>query len=1029
MCESYVEPFLFLFCIGIAVLLNSGTNIIFGSVSNMTSSISAILQLALSMDYSIMLINRYKQEKENTSDKVQAMKDALYKSFASISSSSLTTIVGLIVLIFMSFTIGRDLGLVLAKGVLLSLLVIFTCLPALILIFDNLIVKTKKKAPNITLNRLGTFAYKLRGIGFIALMVCFIGSYVLKGNLQLEYTASEQDQIAEVFPENNQMAIIYKSKDEKKVANYLKQIESHKKVDEVLAYGNTIGEGLKYNEFNNKLKDLEVDTEIDEYLLKILYYKYYNEDEKNKMTFDEFVKFTKNNVLDNKDFSSKIEKDTKSNVNKLEKFTSSKEINKKRTYSEIANILDMNKKDCYNLFVYYYSDKINIKLTVNEFINFMNKDVLTDSDYSGSISSSAKKDLKTISKFMDKKLLNKNMTSKEMAKLFGMDKSKIDDLYLYYYSKNGTNNKMTLNQFANYILKDVMSNKKYSKMFDKKTVESMKLLQTMSNTNLINKELPSKQIAGMFGINEQMVNQIILLNSSMSGKQTNKISPYKFVTFILNNKQVSSNLSKENLTQLKTAYGIMNSSNKNISYNYNEMARFIGVNKSTTRQVYALYASKYTSFKLTPIKFVDFILKNKNDSTLSKNLDKSTIKSLELVDEIMDSVISGKKYNSKEIAKLFSLNKDDAKLLYSLYYTKYKNTNPRVSLKSFIGFTISDVITNKKYSDKFDNGKITKLKTIKQIMNESLQNKAYNSSEIFKLISKLTDSIDKDTVDILYIYYGSENNYNKNWNLSIEQLMNYVNDNILKDSRFDDFIDDEMRKEVKDSKKDIQDNKEKLVGDNYSRVIMNTKFDLEGTETNEFLQKIYDDLNGAEFYVIGDSPMAYEISKTFGDEFNFISILTMIAIFIVVAVTFKSIGIPFMLVLIIQCAVYMTMGILSLLGGSIYFIALLIVQSILMGATIDYAILYASYYKESRETLNVEESVKNAYNNSIHTILTSSSILIFATFIVGKFSEAIVSKICMTLSKGVLCSTILILLVLPEVLALFDRFIIRKKAK
>ena len=100
-----------------------------------------------------------------------------------------------------------------------------------------------------------------------------------------------------------------------------------------------------------------------------------------------------------------------------------------------------------------------------------------------------------------------------------------------------------------------------------------------------------------------------------------------------------------------------------------------------------------------------------------------------------------------------------------------------------------------------------------------------------------------------------------------------------------------------------------------------------------------------------------------------------------------------------------------------------------MGATIDYAILYASYYKESRETLNVEYAVKNAYNKSIHTILTSSSILILATFIVGKFSEAIVSKICMTLSKGVLCSTILILLVLPEVLALFDKFIIRKKSK
>lgn len=129
MCESYVEPFLFLFSILIAVLFNKGTNIFFPSISYITDSIAAILQLALSMDYSIMLMNRYNQEKEKEPDKVKAMKNALHNALKSISSSSLTTIVGLIVLIFMSFTIGRDLGLILAKGVLFSLISIFFVLP------------------------------------------------------------------------------------------------------------------------------------------------------------------------------------------------------------------------------------------------------------------------------------------------------------------------------------------------------------------------------------------------------------------------------------------------------------------------------------------------------------------------------------------------------------------------------------------------------------------------------------------------------------------------------------------------------------------------------------------------------------------------------------------------------------------------------------------------------------------------------------------------------------------------------------
>ena len=160
MCESYVEPFLFLISILMAVVLNKGTNIMFQNVSHITNSIVAILQMALSMDYSIRLMNRYNQEKQTEKNKVEAMKNALYKAFQAISSSSVTTIVGLLALVFMSFKIGKDLGFVLAKGVLFSLICIFFVLPSLILIFDKWIVKTKKKTPNFKLNKLGSYSYK-----------------------------------------------------------------------------------------------------------------------------------------------------------------------------------------------------------------------------------------------------------------------------------------------------------------------------------------------------------------------------------------------------------------------------------------------------------------------------------------------------------------------------------------------------------------------------------------------------------------------------------------------------------------------------------------------------------------------------------------------------------------------------------------------------------------------------------------------------------------------------------------------------
>ena len=178
--------------------------------------------------------------------------------------------------------------------------------------------------------------------------------------------------------------------------------------------------------------------------------------------------------------------------------------------------------------------------------------------------------------------------------------------------------------------------------------------------------------------------------------------------------------------------------------------------------------------------------------------------------------------------------------------------------------------------------------------------------------------------------------------------------------------------------------------------------------------------------MIGNSPMAYELNKTFANEFNFISILTMIFIFIVVAITFHSFFIPLILTLIIQCAVYVTMCILSVFGGTLYFISLLIVQSILIGATIDYAILFTSYYLELRQKYNKKGALIYAYNNSIHTILTSSSVLIIVTFIVGFFADAIAAKICMTISQGTLCATLLVLFILPAVLAALDRFLVKK---
>jgi len=143
--DSYVIPFILLANIGIAILYNMGTNILLGQISYITKAISAVLQLGVTMDFAIFLYHSYKAEKKTNKDKNEAMVNAIQKTFTSVVGSSLTTIAGFLALCSMNLTLGKDIGLVMAKGVLLGVITVVTVLPAMILQFDGLIEKTKHK--------------------------------------------------------------------------------------------------------------------------------------------------------------------------------------------------------------------------------------------------------------------------------------------------------------------------------------------------------------------------------------------------------------------------------------------------------------------------------------------------------------------------------------------------------------------------------------------------------------------------------------------------------------------------------------------------------------------------------------------------------------------------------------------------------------------------------------------------------------------------------------------------------------------
>ena len=149
--DSWLVPFVFLASIGMMILLNLGTNYFMGEISYITKALSAVLQLAVTMDYSIFLWHSYNEQRTRYDDNKAAMAVAIKETLASVVGSSITTVAGFIALCFMSFTMGRDLGIVMAKGVLLGVLGCVTVLPALILVFDKPLQKTKHKSliPNI----------------------------------------------------------------------------------------------------------------------------------------------------------------------------------------------------------------------------------------------------------------------------------------------------------------------------------------------------------------------------------------------------------------------------------------------------------------------------------------------------------------------------------------------------------------------------------------------------------------------------------------------------------------------------------------------------------------------------------------------------------------------------------------------------------------------------------------------------------------------------------------------------------------
>jgi len=256
--DGWLVPFVFLASIGMAILYNLGSNIFMGEISYITKALSAVLQLAVTMDYSIFLWNSYNEKLETNEDHKEAMALAIKETFTSVLGSSITTIAGFIALCFMSFTLGADLGIVMAKGVLLGVIACVTVLPSLILVLDKPLQKTKHRAILPKMDGLAGKVVKIFPVFLIIFAILVAPSYYGYQNTTNEVyydmgqclpedmeVVQANHKLADTFNvASTHMLLIDKNLPDKEVRAMLKEMEKVDGIDTVLGVETVLGAGV-----------------------------------------------------------------------------------------------------------------------------------------------------------------------------------------------------------------------------------------------------------------------------------------------------------------------------------------------------------------------------------------------------------------------------------------------------------------------------------------------------------------------------------------------------------------------------------------------------------------------------------------------------------------------------------------------------------------------------------------------------------------------------------------------------------------
>lgn len=895
MSQSWLEPVIYLIAIGVAVIINIGTNALLPSVSITTNYIVAILQLVLSLDYAIVLSNRFRQEICPERTLVEAMNRSIRKASAAILSSALTTVVGLIMLAFMRVKIGLDLGVVLAKGVVCSLMTTFTLLPSLLLIFHKAIVRTEKRTFIVPTDRLGWFATHHKISLAIASVLLFGVAFYYSRQTEISFSTNGESKIEKIFPKTNTIVTLYHTDEENAVFALSDSLKQDSNVMAVISYPTLLKQPYTAEGLVAYIRQMSVDMadympEMDLSILNaetmhIVYYMRSHAADTLRIGFPDLMKFVQDHCLTNPMFEQLISKEMRQQMDLLQTMMEPEE------EEEVTQTKTGRK-----------ASDVNVDENENE-------------------------------------------------------------------NENKNKNKIT---------------------------------QTLTKTQTQTKTLTKAQTKA--NANAVPVNAVMRRLASFNGDE---------LTYYL--------MTLTDSVELYTDKSVR------------QMADYIG---STNGQTKMVYSFSKNGKRMTPLEYVHFLTDDLfQRKALAKLVNEEQKKGLQLRVQLMDAAATGTPMPADEMSSVLTqLGVRNASANHLLALAGKKQVQEKEVEVAVVEDTESKpdttaVVVAQPVKHRKSRAEL-QAERFDQLM---YGGKKYTSEQMAKHFKYLGQSIEPETVNMLYCYYGSINHYNDSLVMSPEQLLAYVTDTLIHLDIVSAFLDTTTIQLLDSTQQQLSQAMDMLSHEDYSMMIALTSLPDESEETYAFIDQMDEWLDEAfdeSYYMIGESVMFSELKDGFNQEMTMVTLLTILAIFIIVAITFRSIIVPSILVMTVMTAVYVNVIVSGLASGQMLYLAYLIVQSILMGATIDYGILYATYYKANRKTMEKYEAAREAYHGSIRTIMTSGLIMVLGPGVMALLVDDVtISAIVGCISVGAAVAILLILFVLPGVLVACDKLVTSKKIR